>query len=150
VVCTCVCLCVSSDECQLSLLSKLMTTIVNKATKTSRAANMDAKRYEVCYCYSGASTSCERLHCGAGTSCERLYCSGGTSCQCFCCFLFIVISCCSCSVYTVAFEQQFNICTSAVNSVLRRFCVYCLSRLCVCLVTSCLHNIPNHTMLTSV
>jgi len=36
-----------SDECQLSLLSKLMTTIVNKAIKTTRAVNMDAKRYEV-------------------------------------------------------------------------------------------------------
>jgi len=40
--------CTLSDECQLSLLSKLMTTIVNKAIKTTRAVNMDAKRYEVC------------------------------------------------------------------------------------------------------
>jgi len=39
--------CVLLDECQLSLVSKLMTNIVNKAVKTTRAACMDAKRYEV-------------------------------------------------------------------------------------------------------
>jgi len=37
------------DECRLSLVSKLVTTIVNKAARTTRASCMDAKRYEVCF-----------------------------------------------------------------------------------------------------
>jgi Rab3 GTPase-activating protein catalytic subunit len=34
------------DECQLPLLQKLMSHIMSKATKSTRIANMDARRYE--------------------------------------------------------------------------------------------------------
>jgi len=55
-----------SDECQLSLLSKLMSTIVNKAAKTTRAANMDAKRYEVCQPQLLTSSGAREPFCNGG------------------------------------------------------------------------------------
>jgi len=55
-----------SDECQLSLLSKLMSTIVNKAAKTTRAANMDAKRYEVCQSQLLTSSGAREPFCNRG------------------------------------------------------------------------------------